>query len=56
MTQAKRRYNRMVWWKQLIPRTLYTIERTEEGRYLVLWRHWLWRAYDVRRVPVYRHA
>ena len=55
MTESKRRWNRMVWFKQLVPRTLYTIYRDEqqEGRrYFSIWRQWMGRAYDIRRIPI----
>lgn len=51
----KRRFNRMVWWKQIIPRTLYSIYRDEQQggrRYFAIWRQWLGRVYDHRRIPV----
>ena len=55
METARRLFNRMIWWKQIIPRTLYTIYRDEqEGgrRYFGIWRQWLGRAYDFRRIPL----
>lgn len=54
MKSGKRRTNRMVWWKQIFPRTLYTIDQGEENgpRYFEIWRQWLGRAYDLRRVPI----
>ena len=62
MKAAKRRFNRMVWFKQLIPRTLHSIYREDEKmgeeyfskgpRYLQIWRQWIGRAYDVVRVPI----
>ena len=53
--EAKRKFNRMVWWKQLFPRTLYSIYRDEQEsgrRYFSIWRQWMNRAYDIRRIPI----
>lgn len=52
MTEGKRRFNRMVWWKQLVPRTVWTIYHDEQDgkRYFAIWRQWMGRAYDVRRI------
>lgn len=56
MTESRRRrWNRMAWFKQIFPRTLYTIYRDEQQggrRYFSIWRQWTGRAYDIRRIPV----
>lgn len=50
---AKRRFNKLVWFKQVWPRTLYSLYRTSEGtREFAIWRMWFGRVYDYRRFPV----
>lgn len=53
---VNRRFNRMAWFKQLFPRTLYSIYHhdDQEGsrRYFSIWRQWMGRAYDIRRFPI----
>lgn len=55
MIETKRRFNKMAWFKQLLPRTLYTIYRDEQKdgqRFFCIWRQWLGKATDVRRIPI----
>ena len=50
---AKRKHGRMVWWKQVFPRTLYSIYRDGQGtRWFSIWRQWMGNAYDHRRFPI----
>lgn len=53
MKEKLRRFNKQVWWKQLWPRTLWSLYRDDEGRrWFSVWRQWLGRVYDHRRFPV----
>lgn len=50
---SKRRFNRLAWFKQLFPRTLYSLYRTDSGeREFAIWRQWLGRVYDYRRFSI----
>lgn len=53
MKDGRRRLNALVWWKQLVPAVRWRVYEDEDGqRWFAIWRQWLGRAYDHRRIPI----